>query len=97
MDESRIIDLLWVRAEQAIDALSKAFGCRLQQTAMNILNDPLDAEESVNDTYLAVWSIIPPRRPDPLSGFVYKIGRNIALDRLRAMLLGSALMSSPSA
>lgn len=84
MDEAKIVDLLWARAEQAIDALSKAFGRRLHHTAMNILNDPRDAEESVNDTYLAVWNAIPPRRPDPLSGFVYKTGRNIALNQLRA-------------
>ena len=50
---------------------------------MNILGRHEDAEESVSDTYLAVWNAVPPNQPDPLSGFVYKTGRNIALDRLR--------------
>lgn len=83
MDDEAILTLLWDRAEGAIAALSEKFGRRLKQTAMNILNDPQDAEEAVNDTYLALWNIIPPERPSPLGGFVHRVGRNIALKRLR--------------
>lgn len=83
MDDSKIILLLWNRAESALEALAKKFGARLFATARNILGSPEDAEESVNDTYLAVWNCVPPKKPDPLAGFVYKIGRNLALKRLR--------------
>ncbi len=83
MEDSQIIELLFARAEIAIRALTDKFGRRLQATAMNILNSRQDAEEVVNDTYLAVWNAIPPQRPDPLAGFVYKIGRNQALKKLR--------------
>lgn len=83
MEDSKIISLLWERAESAIEALAQKFGRRLRTTALNILGSVRDAEESVNDTYLAVWNTIPPQRPDPLAAFVYKIGRNLALTRLR--------------
>ncbi len=83
MDDRNIILLLWNRTESAIGALADRFGRRLLATAVHILGDPRDAEESVSDTYLAVWNCIPPRQPDPLAGFVYKIGRNLALKRLR--------------
>lgn len=83
MEDRKIIQLLWERAESAIGALAKKFGRRLLATARNILGNHQDAEESVNDTYLAVWNAIPPKEPDPLAGFVYKTGRNLALKRLR--------------
>ena len=84
MEEAKILKLLWERSEAAIDALAKVFGKRLYRTAMNILSVPEDAEETVNDTYLAIWEAIPPAKPDPLSAYVFRTGRNIALKRLRS-------------
>ena len=83
MEDQKIIKLLWQRAESAIAALSAKFGKRLMSIAMNILGVRQDAEETVNDTYLAVWNTVPPRQPDPLAGYVYTTGRNISLDRLK--------------
>ena len=83
MDDRKILSLLLARAEEAIEAMTKRFGHRLTMTARHILGDWREAEENVNDTYLAVWNAVPPREPDPLSGFVYKTGRNLALNRLR--------------
>ncbi len=83
MEDQKIVALLFERAEQALAALSEAFGKRLFATAKNILGDDRDAEEAVNDTYLAVWNTIPPARPDPLAGYVLRIGKNIALKALR--------------
>lgn len=84
MEDSAILQMLWNRMEQAIHAMTEKFGRRLTATAMNILNSRQDAEESVNDTYLAVWNAIPPQKPDSLAGFVYRTGRNQALKRLRS-------------
>ena len=83
MEDKRIFQLLWQRAEAAIEVMTKHYGPRLYRTAMNILGRHEDAEESVNDTYLAVWNAIPPETPEPLAGYVYKTGRNLALKRLR--------------
>ena len=84
MEDLEIIGLLWQRSEDALSALAERFGRRLYATAMNVLSDPQDAEECVSDTYISVWNAIPPLRPASLSSYVYRIGRNIALNRLRA-------------
>ena len=83
MDDQTITKLLWQRAEHAIEALAQRFGNRLMAIAMNILGVRQDAEETVNDTYLAVWNTVPPKKPDPLAGYVYATGRNLSLDRLK--------------
>lgn len=84
MEDTKIISLLFARAEAAIDALAQRFGPRLYRIAMNILCSSRDAEECVNDTYLALWNAIPPQRPDPLCAYTYRTGRNIALKKLRS-------------
>ena len=83
MEDHTIISLLWQRAEAGLIRLQQKYGQRLLHTAQNIQGNVQDAEESVSDTYLEVWNTIPPQKPDPLAGFVYRIGRNAALDRLR--------------
>ena len=42
-----------------------------------------DSEESVSDTWLTAWNVIPPRRPSVLAAFLGKITRNISIDRWR--------------
>lgn len=83
MDDKRILALFFRRAETAISAVSKKYGQRLQLTAQNILHDHRDAEECVNDTYMALWNTIPPQCPNPLLSYACRITRNIALKRLR--------------
>jgi RNA polymerase sigma-70 factor (ECF subfamily) len=84
MEDSQIVELYWQRNESAIDHTQNKYGSYLAKIAYNILNDREDSDESVNDTYLAIWNVIPPKRPEPLAPFVYRTGRNIALNRLRA-------------
>ena len=83
MEDSKIISALFQRSGDAISALAAQFGSRLLALAFNIVGSREEAEECVNDTYLAVWNTIPPANPDPLSAYVYRIGRNLALKRLR--------------
>lgn len=83
MEDRQIIRLLFDRAENAIDVMQRKFGKRLYATAMNILGNIQDAEECVNDTYLVLWNTIPPLQPDPLCAYIYRVGRNTALNRLR--------------
>ena len=84
MEDHQILELLWQRSEGAIPALAQEFGHLIYRIAHNLLGSPRDAEECVNDTYLAVWNSIPPRRPEPLRPYICRIGRNIALNRLRS-------------
>lgn len=79
LDDSRIIDLFYARSEQAITELSRKYGSVCRKVAGNILNDPYDAEECVNDAYWGAWKTIPPQNPDPLLTYVCRIVRNLAI------------------
>ncbi len=82
MEDKQIIKLFFARAEEALRILKECYGNTLYRIAMNILGNHHDAEETTNDTYLAIWNAIPPKEPDPLAPYVYRTGRNMALKRL---------------
>ena len=84
MEDARIVELYWARSERAIDETSAKYGKYGYTIAHNILANAEDADESVNDTYLAAWNSIPPHRPAILSAFLGKITRRIAIDKWRA-------------
>lgn len=84
MEDQGIIDLLFSRSEQAISELSGKYGRLCGRIADNILHNPLDAEECVNDTYLCVWNSVPPQQPNPLMTYVGSITRNLALKKYHA-------------
>lgn len=84
MDDSRIIDLFFERSEQAVAELERAHGGAVWKTASNILSSRQDVEECVNDTYLAVWNTVPPKRPIPLISYVCRIARNMSVNRAYA-------------
>lgn len=81
MEDNAIIDLYLTRSENAISQTAVKYGAYCYTIAYNILSNREDSEESVNDTYLAAWNTIPPRRPNVLSAFLGKITRYISLDR----------------
>ncbi len=81
MDDKTIVALFFRRSEEAIPALAAQYGPRLRRLARNILRSERDAEECVNDTWLAVWNSIPPQRPQSLAAYVLALGRNTALRR----------------
>lgn len=55
MEDSRIIELFFQRNEQAIRETAEKYGPYCLRISRNILNDPHDCEENVNDTYLQAW------------------------------------------
>lgn len=83
MEDARIIDLYFSRSEEAIGETAAKYGPYCASIAMSILNDPEDAEESVNDTWLAAWNRMPPERPNVLAVFLGRMTRNISIDRWR--------------
>lgn len=84
MEDGEIIRLYHQRNEQAVDATAEKYGSYLLRIAVNILTRPQDAEECVDDTYLAAWQTMPPEHPHSLSAFLGRITRNGALSRFRA-------------
>ena len=86
MTDSLIIDLYWARSEKAIEESQNTYGSYCYRVANGILRDPLDSEESVNDTWLSAWNAIPPTRPQNLKSFFGVLTRHISIRRLRAKL-----------
>lgn len=82
MDDVKIIELYFSRSEDAIKQTDIKYGKSCFALAFNVVGNTSDAEECVNDTYLAVWNQIPPTRPNRFAAFLYKIVRNISLNRL---------------
>lgn len=84
MEDAKIIDLFFERSEIAIVELEEKYGGVCYKLSYQILNNKLDAEECVNDSYLGVWNAIPPQRPNPLLTFLCKIVRNLSIKRYHA-------------
>lgn len=83
MEDAEIVDLFFQRSEQAIPETAAKYQGLIFQISRNILENPQDAEECVNDTYLGLWNAIPPHRPNPLLAFVCRVARNVSLNRYR--------------
>ena len=83
MDDRKIVEMLYQRAESALGAAEKKYGEMCRALARNLLGDEQDALECVNDTWHALWDSIPPHKPERLGPFLAKLLRNHAMKRLR--------------
>lgn len=81
MQDSEIIALYWQRDESAVTVTAEQYGSYCKTIAYNILQSKEDAEECVNDTWLAAWQSIPPKHPERLGAYLGKLTRNIAINR----------------
>lgn len=81
MEDAKIIDLFWARNEDAIAETDAAYGRKLRFLANKILNNLADAEESVSDTYMKTWEVIPPQRPVCFYAFIASICRHLSFHK----------------
>lgn len=82
-EDTYIIDLFWERNEDAVKLTEEKYHGLCYQVAWKILTNREDSEECVNDTWLAAWKYIPPKRPVRLSAFLAKITRGFAMSVMR--------------
>ena len=82
MEDTQIVALFFSRSEEAISETSKKYGSYLKTIASNILPSSEDAEEIINDVYLAAWDSIPPKRPAILKYYLSRIARNLCFKRI---------------
>lgn len=82
MDDSKIVDLYWARSDSAIAETAKKFGAYCRTIAYNVLQNPEDSDECVNDTYMRAWNSMPDKRPSALAPYLGRITRNLALSRV---------------
>ncbi len=81
MEDKAIIKLFFARDENAIRETSRKYGKSLTALSRSIVGNEPDAEECVNDTYLAAWNAIPPTRPENYYAFLCRITRNLSYNR----------------
>lgn len=83
MEDSSIVSLYMARDERAIEETAGKYGCYCRSIAQRILGNREDAQECVNQAYLAAWNSIPPNQPTYLSTYLGKIVRRLSLSTLR--------------
>ncbi len=82
MEDQKIVELFFERSEQAIEESANKYGALCRSISQNILHDPSEVEECLNDTYFKAWNAIPPAKPNHLGAYLAKIARNLSLNRL---------------
>ncbi|MBQ9745468.1 MAG: sigma-70 family RNA polymerase sigma factor [Clostridia bacterium] len=83
MTDEAIVAMLFERSEESISAIDKKYGKKCRKMSLDMLGNEQDAEECVNDAYLAVWKTVPPARPEPFAPFLLRLVRNVCLTRIR--------------
>lgn len=83
MEDIAIVQLFYERSQDALIMTAHKYDRLLYRIAGNILHDPRDVEEAVDDTYLRLWNSIPPNRPRQFQAYTARLCRNAALDILR--------------
>lgn len=83
MEDDQIIGLFAAEDPGAVDAAAEKYGAYCRAIAQNILRDPQDAEECVNDAYLNAWRSLADRKPKNLGTYLGKLVRNLAFTRWR--------------
>ncbi len=81
VEDKEIIELYFARKEDVTRIVSEKYGVTCLKIAKNIVGNDEDAKECVNDAYFALWNRIPPEKPERFSSYLWKIVRNISLDR----------------
>ena len=87
MEDKKIVDLFWMRSEQAITETATKYGKYCHSIACNILSNNRDAEEAVNDTYMgAITSYVKNNEASvsssELLAYVSEYLTDAAIDRL---------------
>lgn len=83
MEDREIVALYHARSETAIAETAKKYGAFCLRVALNLLGIREDADECVNDTYMAAWTRMPPELPASLRAFLGRITRNLSISRYR--------------
>ena len=93
VEDQQIIELYERRDENAVAQSEQKYALYCRSVAARILENAEDADEALNDTWLAAWNCIPPHKPSCLRTFLGRLTRNISLNMVRkdkALKRGSA-------
>lgn len=82
MTDEEIIAGLLARNHRVLEALEQRYQGYCAAIASGLLADSGEVEQILNDTWMQVWTSIPPNQPVHLRLYVGRITRNLALNRL---------------
>ena len=82
-DDKRILELLNIRDEAGLKALSDKYTPYLMKIASNFLSDRNDCEECLNDVFMRVWQEKLSVKPELLSVHLASLVREICIDYYR--------------
>ena len=85
MDDAKIVEMYWNRNEEAIAETKRKYDKYCFAISHSVLRNQEDCEETLNDTWLAVWNAIPPHHPLNLATFAGKICRRLSINRWRSL------------
>jgi RNA polymerase sigma-70 factor (ECF subfamily) len=83
MTEKDIIAQFLSRDEKAVENTKKYYGGIVRRCIAKVLAEKNDIEECENDTYLRVWNLIPPDKPENFAAYIRKVARYMALSLLK--------------
>lgn len=82
MEDKLIVALYHGRDPRAVTESQSKYGSLCRSIALRLLGQE-DAEECLNDTWLAAWDRMPPEAPAALGAFLGRITRNISVSIFR--------------
>jgi len=83
LEDYKIVEMICLGDESAIDECSKKYGGELLAISQRITGSKEDAGECLNDTLLQAWKTVPRVKPRNLRYYLIRIVRNISLDKVR--------------
>ncbi len=83
MEDRDIISLFAASSEDAIRQCEIKYKAELTAFCKRITGCLEDADECVNDAFLSAWKSAADLQPNNLRAYLYKIARNLAIDKLR--------------
>lgn len=84
VEDAAIVELYWQRSERAIAETQLKYGAYCRSIAEAVCRSARDAEECVNDAWLAAWNSMPDKRPSRLGTYLGCLTRHLAISRRRA-------------
>ncbi len=83
LEDREITALFSLNSEEAIRQCEIKYKAELTVLCRRITGSMEDADECVNDAFLSVWKNATEIQPENLRAYLYKIARNLAIDKLR--------------
>lgn len=81
MNDEEILELYFRRSSDAIKITKEKYERLCMSVSLNILNNEEDAKEILNDTLMALWQSIPPKKPSSLKTYICKTAKNLSLKK----------------